>query len=541
MLCGGSTIPDFMLIRITLLFLCGLAASCGRIDYDPLASADAGNEDTEAVDGGDSTDGDIGSAAWNEDTYIKSSNPDAYDWFAGAVALSTDGSTLAVGAKFEDGASTGIGGDASDNSASGNGAVYVFVRSAGSWQQQAYIKADNADADDYFGSLSLSGDGNTLAVGASREDSAATGVNGNGSDNSKDGSGAAYVFTREAGVWTQEAYLKASNSGADDNFGGALSLSDDGLTLAVGATGEASAALGFGGAQDNNEALDSGAVYLFTRGATTWSQTGYLKASNTQAGDEFGTALSLSSDGGVLAVGASLEDGASVGTNGDQSDNSKDKAGAVYVFSRSGASWSQGAYLKPSAPDAYDLFGHALSLSGDGQTLAVDSPLESSAARGIGGDSSDNSSLAAGAVYVFSTVGGGWTQEAYIKASNTDSTDRFGNALRLSHNGSTLAIGARKEDSDATGIDGDEIDNSAEEAGAVYVFQRSQQSWQQHSYIKAFNTGSNDVLGDSIGLSGDGATLAVGAPGEASMVGGINGDASDNSGDGAGAVYIYER
>jgi hypothetical protein len=457
------------------------------------------------------------------------------------VALSSDGNTLAVGAIFEDGASTGVGGDASDNSASSNGAVYVFVREAGTWKQEAYIKADNADAGDLFGSLSLSGDGDTLAVGAPHEDSSAIGVNGNGADNSKTGSGAAYIFTRSSGAWTQEAYLKASNSGEDDNFGSGLSLSDDGRTLAVAATGESSTAAGFNGAQSNDDALDSGAVYIFTRGATTWTQEGYLKASNSQAGDEFGAALSLSSDGGTLAVGASLEDGAASGPGGDQSDNSTDNAGAVYLFSRSGDSWSQDAYLKPSNTDAYDFFGHALSLSGDGRTLAVHAPLESSAAKGVAGDSSDNSAIAAGAVYVFSTSGGAWSQEAYIKASNAEANDRFGNALRLSHNGSTLAIGAIREDSVATGINGDEVDNSAEEAGAVYVLQRGDSTWEQRSYVKAFNTGAHDILGDSLGLSGDGATLAVGAPGEASMNGGIDGDATDNSGAGAGAVYIYER
>ncbi len=530
-----------MLHRISLVLLCGLALSCGRIDYDPLAANDEDSTDSDRVDAGPGADADVGSAAWSESAYIKSSDPDAYDWFAGSVALSSDGNTLAVGAIFEDGASTGVGGDASDNSASSNGAVFVFARVDGSWHQEAYIKADNGDADDLFGSIALSADGNTLAVGASSEDSGSVGVNGDGANNSSSAAGAAYIFTRTASAWTQEAYLKASNPNSDDEFGEALSLSGDGMTLAIAAAGESSSARGINGEQQNNEAIGAGAVYLFTRSATSWSQEAYVKASTSSAGDAFGTAVSLSHDGRTLAVGASSEDGAATGVNGDENIKGKDSSGAVYIFSRSANAWSQAGYLKASNSDAYDFFGHALSLSGDGMTLAVDAPLESSAATGIGGDSADNSALAAGAVYIFSNEAGAWSQHAYVKASNAEGGDRFGNALHLSNDGATLAVGTIREDSQSVGINGAEDDNSEEESGAVYVFQRNDTQWSQASYVKAFNTDSNDVLGDSLGLSGNGATLAVGAPGEASMVGGINGDATDNSGLAAGAVYIYER
>ena len=167
-----------------------------------------------------------------------------------------------MGALQEDSNATGFNGTQVDNSANGSGAVYVFQRSGGLWVQQAYLKASNTDAGDQFGySVSLSGD--TLAVGAAQEDSNATGFNGNQADNSADGSGAVYVFQRSSGVWTQQAYLKASNTGGNDRFGYSISLSGD--TLAVGAIREASNATGINGNQANNSASSSGAVYVFQR------------------------------------------------------------------------------------------------------------------------------------------------------------------------------------------------------------------------------------------------------------------------------------
>ena len=119
---------------------------------------------------------------------------------------------------------------------------------------------------DRFGqTLALSADGSVLAVGASGEDSAAAGLGGNSLDNSSSNSGAAYVFVRNAGLWSQQAYLKASNSEAEDWFGGAVALSADGNTLAVSARQEGSAATGVGGNQTDNSAKTSGAVYVFTR------------------------------------------------------------------------------------------------------------------------------------------------------------------------------------------------------------------------------------------------------------------------------------
>ena len=159
---------------------------------------------------------------------------------------------------------TSVNGDQADNSAAFSGAVYVFVQSGSLWQQQAYLKANNAEAGDEFGdSISLSADGNTLAVTAGQEDSVATGLDGNQSDNSAPESGAAYVFVRSSTIWQQQTYIKASNTGSDIAYGDAVSLSADGDTLAIAASLEDGAATGINGDQSDNTAESSGAVYLY--------------------------------------------------------------------------------------------------------------------------------------------------------------------------------------------------------------------------------------------------------------------------------------
>ncbi len=395
--------------------------------------------------------------------YIKASNSDADDRFGRSVALSGD--TLAVGAAAESSVATGIDGNQNDNNAARSGAVYVFTRDGtGVWSQQAYIKASNTDALDGFGfQVALSGD--TLAVGAAGESSVATGIDGDQNDNNAARSGAVYVFTRTAGVWSQQAYIKASNTDATDFFGRSVALSGD--TLAVGAFFESSAATGIGGNESDNSADAAGAVYVFTRDAVgVWSQQAYIKASNTDALDGFGRSVALSGD--TLAVGARSEDSAATGIDGDQSNNDADRSGAVYVFTRTAGVWSQQAYIKASNTDVLDGFGHSAALSGD--TLAVGALGEESVATGIDGNQSDNLAMFSGAVYVFTRDGTGvWSQQAYIKASNTDVDDFFGRSVALS--GDTLAVAASTEDSAATGIDGDQSDNSAAIAGAIYVFE----------------------------------------------------------------------
>ena len=462
--------------------------------------------------------------------FLKAADNGPDDRFGARVAVSGD--ALVVVASGEDSAATGINGDFTDDSAPDSGAVYVFRRDAArTWVQEAYVKASNAATSDAFGqAIALSGD--TLVVGAPREDSAAVGINGDESDNSAIDAGAVYVFTRDAtGIWSQQAYLKASNTDSVDGFGGAVAL--DGDTLAVGANLEDSAAAGVDSDQANNSAQDSGAVYVFTRDASgTWAQQAYLKASNANAGDRFGGAIVLSGD--TLAVGAAHERSKTTGVDGNQSNNSWSEAGATYVFTRSETGdWSQQAYLKASNTGSGDRFGGALALSGD--TLVVGAPLEDSAARGIDGFQADNKALSSGAAYIFGRDSmGTWTQQAYLKGSNSDTQDRFGHSLAL--DGDLLVVGAL-EDSGASGADGDQADNSASGAGAAYLFERDALgAWSQIAYLKASNTDAGDEFGSAIAI--DGAKLVIGARREDSSATGVDGDQTDNTSIDSGAVYI---
>jgi hypothetical protein len=471
--------------------------------------------------------------------YFKASNTEAGDSFS-SVALSADGTILAVGATGEDSSASGINGDQPDNNASNAGAVYVFTRQSSGWTQQAYIKASNTGAGDGFGgSVALSGDGSILAVGARREDSINAGVNGNQADDSAQDSGAVYVFARSAGVWTQQAYIKASNPGVDHEFGQAIALDSAGGTLAVGAYGERSSATGVNGIQSDNSALLAGAAYVFTRSGAAWSQQAYIKASNTNAQDFFGIAVALSADGSTLAVGAYAEDSGATGVNANQSDNSAPNAGAVYVFTRAAGTWTQQAYVKASNTGANDMFGYSVALNSDGSTLAVAAHGEASAATGIDGDQSDNSAPGAGAVYVFTRAASVWTPQAYVKASNTDAGDGFGSNVQLSADGNTLAMAAIGEDSNAFAVNGPQVDNSMSLAGAAYVFTHRAGVWTQQAYVKAGTPETFDQLGISLALSADSATLAIGAPGEDSQATGVAGDRSNNAATDSGAVWLY--
>jgi hypothetical protein len=179
-------------------------------------------------------------------------------------------------------------------------------------------------------SIAVSADGSTLAVGAIGESSGATGIDGDQTANKL------------------------------DHFGMGVALSADGNTLAVGAPDE-------DGLDDSM--YGSGAVYVFHRAGTSWAQEAYVKASNAENGDLLGGTAALSADGDTLAVGAWWED----------------YRGAVYVFTRSGSTWSEEAYVKPPVVDLRDGFGYYLSLAGDGETLVVSSPLEDSTATGVVG------------------------------------------------------------------------------------------------------------------------------------------------------------
>lgn len=459
--------------------------------------------------------------------YFKASDTEEQDGFGSSVAISRDGSTLAVGAIGKDSDATGVAPDCSGlnsnlpicRNLNAAGAVYVFVRTGSSWVQQAFLQAPNRTiyTGQQFGrQLSLSADGNTLAVGTYYDSSSATGIDGNPDDTASTLSGAVWVFARTNGTWSREAYIKASNAAAYAHFGGAVSLSSSGNTLAVGALLEASGPGEVpGNAGTGSSGNGSGAAYVFSRTGTVWTQRALLKsdaAGNPGQVRSFGQAVSLSGDGNFLAVG-SVEGG----------------GGAVYVFALNQSTWSKQAFLQPSDLESGHHFGDSVALSENGATVAV------------GGPCVQCNNVAPnwmGRAYVFTRIAGIWTQQAILVSSNRRSADYFGQAVAISSNGELVAVSAPYENSNATGINGDQTNHSANAAGAVYIFKLVGGVWSQTAYVKASNTSSNDFFGGP-SISGDGQALAVGALGEDSRAHGIGGDQSDNSRADSGAVYVY--
>ena len=272
--------------------------------------------------------------------------------------------------------------------------------------------------------------------------------------------------------FTQQTYLKASNTDEGDQFGFSVAISNN--TLVVGARNESSNSIGVNDDENNNLASRSGAAYVFTHSGSSWSQQAYLKASNTDVGNEFGFSVAISGD--TLVVGSPTEN--------------SDLSGAAYVFTRTGSSWSQQAYLKASNAENLDQFGNSVSISGD--TLVVGASFESSNSTGVNRDENNNSAENSGAAYVFTRSGLSWSQQAYLKASNTDAADKFGHSVAIF--GDTLVVGALNEASNSTGLNGDENNNSASRSGAAYLFTRSGSSWNQQAYLKASNTGGKRLF-----------------------------------------------
>lgn len=480
--------------------------------------------------------------------HLKASNPTLNDQFGSRLAL--DGEVLVIGVPGEDSTEIGIhaagGGLQQDNSSVDSGAVYVFRWNGTAWIHEAFIKASNTDSVDAFGN-SVAIDGNLLAVGAPLEDGTAMGPHaadgGEQSSDAANASGAVYVYRYEDGAWVHEAYIKASNTESGDRFGTSVALSGD--TLAVGAPREDSSEVGAhpaaDGAQADNNANASGAVYVYRRNGASWEAEAYIKAFNTGSNDAFGNAIALDRD--VLIVAAPVEASMSVGVQHPEDANPTDDAapgsGAVYVYRRNETGWNGEAYIKPSNTGLNQAFGASLALSGE--HLVVGSSGENRDARGVhspnDGNHADFEVNSSGAVYTYRYDGSTWNHEAYIKAPDTSEYDEFGASVALG--GDRLIIGAPRENAPATGIfrnaiDADQAQSTCGEefqagmlcdsmnSGAAYVYERDDApaGWRFVAYLKApIPLRRNDDGFEGDGLFGKAVAVSeefavVGAPGD---------------------------
>lgn len=394
--------------------------------------------------------------------------------------VAVSGDTAVVGASAAGGTQSG------DNQP---GAAHVYVRSGGTWTQQAVLTGSNPAVLNWFGNA-VAIDGNTIVVGAPGE----TGE-----------TGAAYVFTRSGTTWTQQARLKASNPHGGAAFGSAVAIS--GNTVAVGSAfprakigfaslggwgGENGSATGVDGNESDLTAGASGAVYVFERQGARWHMQAYVKASNTGANDNFGSAVALSGD--TLVVGASGEDSGASGVNGNQADNSVGQAGAAYVFTRVNDAWSQQAYLKPDAPTFMQGFG--ISATIDGDTVVV------------GSYGAYVPQTVAGAHVFTRNPAGVWSQQAAL--TPLGEAGAFGISVSLSHD--TLVVG---EDAPQPFY-----------RGVAHVFRRNfAGAWSRETVFTSPTSTWGGGFGIAVAIDGD--ALIVGSGGD------------DNSSAGENKVWMY--
>lgn len=501
--------------------------------------------------------------------YFKASNTGANDLFGSSVAISADGRTLAVGAPPEAGALGVVCAPAEEtcaeaqqsNTARDAGAVYVYARSAQGWVPQAYIKAPNAGARDRFGTaLALSADGSVLAVGAPFEESSATGVCDPGeetcvtamADDSRlstgiglRGAGAAYVFERSGETWAPRAYVKSEeNADLGAEFGGALALSPDGDMLLIG--GSRSILRVFNAEREEFDPFSTGAVHVYVRGPEGWVSRQAIYGPPTH--ERFGRVFALAANGLRLAVSAheAFPQGQGV----------RPVLGTVFLFERAtpDENWVfSGTGMVATTFD--DRFGDALALSADGDTLAVGVPGDASDAEGIFEEETGEPRRAAsGAVRVYSLAETGWELAAYIKAASIPNSFvpnnggiELGWAVALSGDGNTLAAGAPNEGRKMFGIDGllpslVDDDPFSPASGAVFMFERGAAGWRQGVHIKPPNTDNPFRFGRAIAMTTDGRAMVVGSPFEDSAATGIGGDPFNNESDAvgaSGAAYLY--
>jgi Flp pilus assembly pilin Flp len=304
------------------------------------------------------------------------------DWSGWSVSLSSDGSILAIGARFN------------DSNGSNSGQVRIYQNSSGLWTQIGDDIDGEAEDDNSGWSVSLSSDGNIVAIGAPYND-------GNAYD-----SGHVRVYQNLSGVWTQIGN-DIDGEGTSDYSGWSVSLSSDGNIVAIGAY------------KNDGNGDDSGHVRVYQNLSGVWTQIG-TDIDGEAGGDESGFSVSLSADGSTVAIGAPDNAG-----NGNAS-------GHVRVYQNLSGVWTQiGADI--DGEDGGDESGFSVSLSADGNMVA------------IGAIDNDDNGDASGHVRIYQNLSGVWTQLGTDIDGEAEG-DQSGYSVSLSANGSTVAIGAREND-----------------------------------------------------------------------------------------------
>lgn len=426
--------------------------------------------------------------------YFKASNTEAGDRLGQEVAVSADGQTLAATSQREASSATGANGDQAANDSPGSGAVYVYRRSGGTWQQEAYLKAGENQTEQLFGTggpiaqrgLSISRDGSVIAVGASRQDVA-------GSTDA----GAVYIYQRSPeGSWGLAATLHAPKIAAGDFFGASVDLSLNGRTLKVGSLKAI-----------NAEGNAEGRSHIFIHGAAGWRHSATIKP--FYAGD-LCAVTRMSADGRTLVQYCGSYSG---GTR------------RIVTLKRVDGAWVHASDLPIAVGFTLQ---QPLALNHDATQMAVQRPYYAQAE-----------------IQIYRWYEGvGWQPESnFLAPSNSPYGASFGVSLAFNGDGTLLAVGEPRGPYAGAGVLYPAyLDETGEQHGIVHLLLREESNperWAQIAWIKAPNPGDGDAFGTSIALSGNGRVLAVGAPAEDGAAMGVDGDREDESAPDAGAVYLY--
>lgn len=412
--------------------------------------------------------------------YLKSPHPVQNQVFGYGAALSGDSQTLMVSAPGINSFNPGTG---ESVPCSGAAMVYTYAHQGKAWGEPDSLTVSNTCGSSGL-PTSLSDDGNVLAITVS----------------DSTGSASVHIYSRSSNA--RSWVLEHTISEAALIFGHVIQLSGDGKTLAVRKMGS--------GEWDYS-------VYVYTKSNMNWSLQKQIKAPALPI--DFGDSLSLSYNGNTLAIGAT-----------DTMPMSE--AGSVYIYTRSGSDWSQHSHIKAANADTGDGFGFAVSLSNDGQMLAVSAISEDS---GMENNPSDNSKKGSGAAYIFTLAGKIWQQQSFIKSNTIVQGSKFGSSLSLSGDGKTLAVGAYQ---DSIGHSPDPNDKNPLTKGSAYIFVQNGSAWKQTQHIEMPDRDLHDHFSATLDLDNTGKNLAVGVPYEDS---GYHNDPADNSANNAGAVYTFSR
>tara|TARA_Y100000389_G_scaffold195548_1_gene227117 strand:+ start:719 stop:3955 length:3237 start_codon:yes stop_codon:yes gene_type:complete len=395
--------------------------------------------------------------------------------------MNSDGTKLIVG--------TGYASSVADGES-----AYIYNYDGSNWDTGTKIVAPTADQHSYdnFGmSVSMSGDGTKVIVGAHREDSGGL-----------DRAGAAYIYTYDSSSssWGTGTKIVAFDKAVQDYFGRCVAMNSDGTRVIVGAYQEdAASAPGQAGDLSN-----SGSAYIYTydSSSSSWDTGTKIVAPDRAVDDMFGWSVAMNSDGTKVIVGA-RDDHHNNPVNYD--------AGSAYIYTYSGSSWDTG--IKIVAPDAenHDEFGFDVAMNGDGTKVIVGASWE---------DPGGAANVNAGAAYIYTydSSSSSWDTGTKIVASDRQSSDYFGSTVSMNSDGTKVIVGAANEDPSGLG-----------QAGSAYLFTYDGSSWDTGTKIVASDKESSDYFGASVAISGDGTKVIVGASYE--DPGGISN---------AGSAYIYE-